>query len=333
MAEPSTRTTALYQSALVWDMTVPGLGTGFNRSEVLLRYREAGYTLISVTVATDKTFDPGVALKRLAGLRGFVQRHPDELMLVGGVADIDQAKRERKLAVTFNLQGTNPLAGDVSWVEPFYRLGVTHMLLAYNQKNLVGDGCAERTDAGLSRFGMRLIREMNRVGMLVDGSHSGYRTTMEAIEACSGPFIFSHANARAVFDHYRNIRDDQIRACAASGGVIGINGCGDFLAADKTVSAERIFQHIDHVVSLVGARHAGIALDFIEDGARFASMVGIEEDQWPPNGGVKPEMANYSPPEIVPEVVDLMLARGYADDDVRAILGGNFRRVAGQVWR
>ena len=118
---------------------------------------------------------------------------------------------QAKLALTFNLQETNPLDGNLDMIDVYYELGVRHMLLAYNQKNRVGDGCAERTDSGLSRFGVRVIQEMNRVGMLVDGTHSGYKTTMEAMEVCSVPFIFSHCNAWQVVPHYRNIKDDQIK--------------------------------------------------------------------------------------------------------------------------
>ena len=143
----------------------------------------------------------------MANVRAEIRAHSDLYVFVETVDDILRAKKEGRLALGFHFQETNPLEGSVHMVETFYDLGVRHMLLAYNQKNRVGDGCAERTDAGLSRFGVSVIKDMNRVGMIVDGSHSGYRTTMEAMEISTAPFIFSHANPYALHPHYRNIRD------------------------------------------------------------------------------------------------------------------------------
>ena len=206
------------------------------------------------------------------------------------------------------------------------------MLLAYNQKNRVGDGCAERTDAGLSRFGVRLIEEMNRVGMLVDGAHSGYRTTMEAMEVTSAPFIFSHCLAHELFTHYRNIRDDQIKACAKSGGVIGVNGVGIFLE-DPEATSEAMFRHIDHIAKLVGPEHIGLGLDYVRDTERLASWTIANADMWPPNAGKPTVATTFAQPEQFVELTDIMLERQYSESDVRGILGENFARVARQVWR
>src|SRR5690606_16000592 len=162
------------------------------------------------------------------------------------------------LAIVFHFQGTNPFGRDLGMVEVFYRLGIRHALMAYNQKNAVGDGCHERTDGGLTRFGLALVREMNRVGMLVDCSHSGYRTTMDASEA---PVTCSPPNARALADPQRTSRDDQAKACAATGGVIGVNGIGIFLGGNE-VSADALFRHIDYFVQLVGPQHVGLGLDY-----------------------------------------------------------------------
>ena len=214
----------------------------------------------------------------------------------------------------------------------FNRLGVRHALLAYNAKNAVGDGCAERTDAGLSRWGIEVIEEMNRVGMLVCGTHSGRQTTLDAMSFSTAPCIFSHSNAWGVYPHYRNIRDEQIRACADKGGVIGINGLGEFLD-DHEASSESMFRHIDYIAEMVGARHVGIGLDFVKDVKGFWGWVQHNSFMWPPNENQVRTNSRFAQPEQIVELTDLMLARGYSAEDIRGILGGNFRRVCAEVWK
>src|SRR5262249_19390893 len=156
--------------------------------QTLHRYRSAGFGFVSLTVGNDSIWSPGVVLERLATIRAAIVAKSEVFQIVQSSADILQTKKEGRLAVSFHLQGTNGLGGDIAWVERFFSLGITHMLLAYNSRNAVGDGCAETSDAGLSRFGQSLVREMTRVGMLVDGAHTGYRTSMEAMEIATRPF-------------------------------------------------------------------------------------------------------------------------------------------------
>ena len=326
------RARGIYRSSLVWDMTVPYGMQHATDGVTLERFAKAGVGLVSLTIGGDKTFGPAPALANIARVYEVCARNPGRYRFVHGVADIDAARAEGRLAITLNFQGTNVLGNDLGMVEVFYRLGVRHMLLAYNQKNLVGDGCAERTDAGLSRFGLSLIREMNRVGMLVDGTHTGYRTSMEAMEASTSPCIFSHCNAHAVVPHYRNIRDDQIRKCAETGGVIGVNGLGEFLD-DTDARSESMFRHLDHIVGLVGAKHAGIGLDYVRDAAGFWKYVDDNPDAWPENNGRPNRHTAFVQPEQLEDLAELMCRRNYAEDDVRGILGGNFRRVCTQVWK
>jgi len=328
----SEKARAIYRSSLVWDMTVPYGVQHATDGVTLPRFREAGFGLVSLTIGGDKTFGPEVALANIGQIYAVCAKHPDRYCFVRSIDDVDLAQKEGKLAITLNFQGTNVLANDVNLVEVFYRLGVRHMLMAYNQKNLVGDGCAERTDAGLSRFGLSMIKEMNRVGMLVDGTHSGYRTTMEAMEASTAPCIFSHCNAHAVFPHYRNIRDDQIRKCAETGGVIGINGLGEFLD-DMEATSESMFRHLDHIVNLVGPRHAGIGLDYVKDVDGFWEYVDASLDAWPDNNGRPNRHTKFVQPEQIEDLVELMCRRNYPEAEIRGILGGNFYRICRQVWK
>ena len=237
---------ALHDDALVWDMTLP-FQPRYAGFALLDRYRASGVDFVSLTV-NDFANPLAGTLLHLASVRQGIRDRSETLALAETVDDIEAAKAEGKLAVGFHFQETNPLEGSLGMIELYYQLGVRHMLLAYNQKNRVGDGCAEATDAALSRFGVSVVKEMNRVGMMVDGSHSGHRTTLHAMEVSSAPFVFSHANAHALHPHYRNIRDDQIKACAETNGVIGINGCGCFLG-DTEASTEAIFRHVDYMVT------------------------------------------------------------------------------------
>jgi membrane dipeptidase len=327
----SERTIALYEDALVWDMTLPWLASYADKDVTLPRFRSAGVDFACLTV-NDFPGSLGGSVRRIAEVTRHIGERSDTLVLVKSVDDIHQSKREGKLALAFNLQETNPLEGEVNFVQTYYDLGVRYMLLAYNQKNLVGDGCSERTDAGLSRFGVRVVQEMNRVGVIVDGSHSGYRTTMEAMEVATAPFIFSHSLANAVHEHYRNIRDDQIKACAKSGGVIGFNGVAFFLG-DETASSETVVRHIDHISNLVGPEHVGIGLDYCRDSKSVGVWTLSNTDMWPPNKGVPFGETAFVQPEQLLEITDMLLARGYEESDVRGILGENFARVARQVWK
>ena len=242
---------ALVRESLVWDMTLPWV-TGYCDDITLPQFHRAGIDVISLTVGgLEHSFSDVVDW--IGKVTHYIRARSGEMCLCKSVDDIDAARQAGKLALILNFQETVHFGHTLERVGLFYDLGIRHALLAYNAKNAVGDGCAERTDAGLSRWGIELIEEMNRVGMLVCGTHSGYRTTMEAMEVSTAPFIFSHSNAFGVFPHYRNIRDDQIRACAKTGGVIGVNGLGEFLD-DHEATSQSMFDHIDYIANLVGPR-------------------------------------------------------------------------------
>ena len=210
-AERTTRASAdLHRDALVWDDH-----SGFEPRpeadlDLLERWRGAGVDYLSVNVGYDvMTWQE--TIRTLADFRARIGRRPDRWLLVETVDDVLRAKREGLLGITFDLEGMNALNGDLAMVSFYYRLGVRQMLFAYNLNNAAGGGCHD-ADIGLTPFGRAVIDEMNRVGMVVDGSHCGHRTTLEAMERSTQPVIFSHSNPAALTPHGRNIRDDQIRA-------------------------------------------------------------------------------------------------------------------------
>ncbi len=322
------RARKLYQEALVWDDH-----SGFDPAcqpdlTNLQRWAKSGVNYLSVNVGYD-VIDWRTTLANLAAFRAWLQQHPEDYTLIKTVDDIAQAKRAGKLAVAFDLEGMNALDGDVNMVNVYYALGVRQMLFAYNLNNLAGGGCHDR-DVGLTDFGRAVIREMNRVGMLVDCSHTAHRTTMEAMEYSEAPVIFSHSCAKAVWQHGRNITDDQIKACAKTGGVIGINGIGNFLG-ENDITSKTFVDHIAHVAELAGAEHVGIALDYAFDAENVDGLVENNSKYWPKEEYHGP--SDYLPPEQLPEIVETMVRRGFSDAEIKGILGGNFLRVAKAVWK
>lgn len=328
----SDKARALHARALVWDNTIPWYHLPGDE-KLMDRMRPSGVDAISLTVATDSD-NAAATLHKIAKVRKFIADDADNLVQAFSVEDVEAARKAGKLAIILHFQGTNPFEGDPGLVALFYELGVRHALLAYNVRNFVADGCAESADAGLSRAGVAILKEMDRIGMIIDGTHSGRKSTFEAIDIASGPMVFSHSNARRIFDHFRNIDDDQIKACAATGGVIGINGVGCFLAEDETTATcHDLFAHIDYMAELVGWQHVGIGTDYV--GNLKANADSLSANSWPANRGrpLPPVPQNFFPPEKLILLTELMVQRGYPEEAIMGILGGNFARVSKQVWK
>jgi membrane dipeptidase len=324
------KTLRLVADNLLWDNCLPW-GRDINCPEIdliLPRFHAVGVSFVALSVDEGETQS---TIAQIALTRRQIRERSDYLTLATTTSAIDQARRAGKLAVGFGFQETLPFGTDLDNVQLFYELGVRQALLAYNNRNYVADGCAEPADAGLSLFGRALVEEMNRVGMLVDGSHCGYRTTMEAMALSQSPFIFSHSNPFAVRAHYRSIKDDQIKACAETGGVVGINGVG-YWVGDNDASTEAIFRCLDYTVQLVGPEHVGLGLDYIYDLDNLIQWVRAAPLRWPPYEGEWMQKHNYAGPEQMVELVQMMLNNGYPDEAVIAILGKNWERVSEQVW-
>lgn len=330
----ATAAAELHAAALVGDFTVPfaDIGDPLRKAALLPRYAASGVSFVSLSIGGDQA---GIAetLHLLSRERRRLLAEPERYLLAGNCADIERAKREGRLAALFHFQGTDSFEGNLGMVECYYRLGVRHALLAYNTRNRVADGCMEPENAGLSAFGRRLIAEMNAVGMLVDCSHTGERSSREAMDCSTQPVIFSHSNAAAVHAHPRNISDAQIRACAATGGVVGIMGVGAMLGAGNDDVRDLLITHVDHCVNLVGPEHVGLSLDFVYDAeATYRAALAWAGGQFPAGTGYRADMPLVEP-EQFPWITHALLSRGYAAADVRAILGGNWLRVGREVWK
>jgi membrane dipeptidase len=322
----------LLRESLVWDNHAcmplrPGDASFLNQLD---RVQSSGVDVISLNIG----FGPLPLQDHLAVLawyRTWLGQRPDRFLLARHLEDIHTARRESRLAVVFDIEGMAPLdAGEHGLVARFRELGVSWMLVAYNRNNAAGGGCMD-DDPGLSPHGRRILQEMKRVGMIVCCSHTGHRTAREVLEAAGNPVIFSHSNSSAVYAHPRNIPDDLIRLCAATGGVVGINGLGDFLGPGEEY-AELMVRHIDHVVQLVGPEHVGIALDYVYDQEEVAAYVRTMRETFGEEQADR-FTGRFAPPEtFVPLTVRLM-ELGYSERDLGNILGGNWYRVAKQVWK
>jgi membrane dipeptidase len=323
---------ALVRDALVWDNHAclplrPEDHAFFSRLEAVAA---AGVDVISVNVG----FGPIPLVQHqamIAGLTNWIATAGSYCRVVKTVADIKAARAEGKLAVFFDVEGMAPLdEGGEALIEPWRAAGVGWMLIAYNAANRAGSGCTEEVDSGLTDHGKRILAEMRRVGMIACCSHTGHRTAMEVMEHAGAPVIFSHSNAAAVFPHYRNISDDLIRACAQTGGVVGINGIGSFLD-DGPARIARLVDHIEHVASLVGTDHVGLGLDYVFDRQELVDYLAAMPDIFPDAASME-HATSMIGPDRVADIAGELLDRGADEASVRKILGENWLRVAGEVW-
>ena len=294
-------------------------------------WRDAGVDYLSIDVGFDLLpWEKTVAT--LAAFRHWILARPSEYALVSSADEILAAKSAGRLAVTFDIEGMNALDGRIEMVEFYYHLGVRQILFAYNRNNLAGGGCHDE-DIGLTAFGRQVIDEMNRLGMFVDVTHTGYRTTMDVMEYTDRPVIFSHSNPKALCGHGRNIADEQIRACARTGGIIGVVGLNRFLGENRTDS-ERLADHVEYLIDLAGPRHVGIGLDyaFPVEIEGIDTVIADNPQFWPKNE-YPAGATTYAAPAQMRELVEVLLRRGQPERTVRDVMGGNFMRLAREIWR
>lgn len=258
----------------------------------------------------------------------------DRLMLAENADDLRAAHAQNRLGVVLQFQSPVPFGYDLSSVRIFHKLGLRVVGLAYNRRNPIGDGCEEPVDAGLSIFGRQVVTEMTRLGILVDFAHTGWRTCADALAQSDGPCISSHSNAHAVHAHPRNLPDDIIRGIAESGGVIGMNGFPAFVSDAPQSTLDQFIDHIVHVDALVGSGHVGLGLDYstITDG-EYNEMIASGDwspENYPPPPWQYPK--GIESPRTISALADRLSKRGYADDEVRGVLGDNWMRLFERVW-
>jgi membrane dipeptidase len=339
----SARTINVLQKSLVIDMLAP-LTLDFSpesfakpiSDKAAAEFRACGITGFHNSVGVGGPDAYEQALQFIAAWSGFAGRNADIFSLVGTAKDLDKAKAQKKSAIIMGLQNADQFR-TAKDVKDFYDLGLRCAQLTYNSQNWIASGSTERVDGGVTDYGVEIINAMNEVGMLVDVSHSGPKTTMDAVELSKGPIAFTHTNCKALNDHPRLKTDEAIKACAAKGGVIGITGVRNFVSAKEPTTVDTMIDHIDRVVKLTSIEHVGIGSD--------ADLNGY--DDMPPEqnkmlrAGYKSSYAfrekldtdGFDTPMKMFDLTDALIRRGYTDDQITLILGGNFRRLLGSVWK
>ncbi|MFO6448745.1 dipeptidase [Erythrobacter sp. NE805] len=293
----------------------------------LQRYRDAGVDVVSLNIGYgEMAWEDHLAMAK--AITAWLAAHPDRFVLARSLAEIDAARGAGRLAVVFDVEGAAPLEGDLGRVAQLRQVGVRWMLLAYNRRNWAAGGVHEA--AGLTPEGVRLIRQMEDAGIVVCLSHTAHAAAMQALAIARKPMILSHSNPRALCDHPRNITDDLARACAARGGAIGVNGLRLFLGTGAPVE-RLVLEHVLYLVKLVGPRHVGLGLDFVFDLAGLEAEKAAMASTFPGGCGYE-QPTECTPPEAIPALRAGLAAAGLAGEEIAAILGGNWQRIAEECW-
>lgn len=224
--------------------------------------RASGLRVLQTTVGPVAQYEGAfeASVRDIAAWEDEIARRPDVFLAVRSGADLERARREKKLGVVYQFQDSAPIGEKLERIDDYHRLGLRTVQLTYNVRNLAGDGCLEPGDAGLSKFGHSLIERLNQRRILVDLAHSGRRTALEAIAASKSPVLISHTGCAALVERPRNKTDAELRACAQRGGVIGIY-LMPFLRETGQPGAADVIRHLEHAIQVCGEDHVGIGTD------------------------------------------------------------------------
>jgi membrane dipeptidase len=349
--EPTTvRPEALHRDALVIDALDVSV---MNRAH-LEHMHAGGVTAANYTITLGDGFAFQETVERILAMDDNLAANADIARKVTSVEEIRAAKRDAVVGIIYGFQNSTPFEGDERLVRVFRTLGVRIVQPAYMTANLLADGCLEPRNAGLTEFGRAVIRELNRARILIDLSHVGDRSTLEAIDASGTPVAFTHANVRALSPSPRNKTDEAIQALGARGGVVGFTSLPSFVSEDpRDATLDRYLDHIDHAVQLIGIDHVGLGLDFVE--GHVPGSLAPRSPKW---GGANLPAGNEGLSKMLParlraeaatllylpyatgiagsvelpNVTEGLLRRGYSEADTRKVLGENWLGLFGRVW-
>lgn len=331
----------LYSRSVVIDsLCGPFANDTFPPAESSLReVRSSGITAVNFTVS-ERTYEGTV--NNLARVQSYVERYPELFTTVRLHSDIAKAKREGKVGILPGFQFTQFLEEDPSRIEVFRDLGVRIMQLTYNLRGAWGDGCLEPGNAGLSKAGIDAVHKMNALGIAVDTSHSGIRTTSDAIAASSKPILISHGGCAAVSAHPRNKPDDLLRAVSDRGGYFGVYLMPYLVASPTVPTKEHVMAHLLHAINVCGADHVGIGSDgsieavHLTDEQKKAFDADIAQRKKLGIGAPGEDRYPYVPDLNSPKHMEIIAwelkKRGQPAAVIEKVLGANFQRVLGDIW-
>ena len=324
----------LHDDALVFDMlTMPDV----LEEPIFSKMRDGGVDAIHCTAAITEDFKQ--AMEGIERIYARVDSLPD-VVIVTKVSEIEEAKREGKLAVLLGFQDTAPLEGRLSNFRPhvksFYRAGIRCMQLTYTGANSMGSGCGEYEDVGITWLGKEMIEEMNSLGILIDLSHSGQKTTLQTTEYSKKPVAYTHANSKTVCDNERNKNDDCLKKLGEKNGIIGVTALPRGVRLEPPRTLEHMIDHIDYIRDFIGIDHVGIGLDLVEgykEKKEIPEVVVFWRTRRPDIFGSVDDWFEVSYPEdidsssCIPNITMGLAKRGYSEEDIRKILGLNALRV------
>ncbi|MGH9742034.1 MAG: dipeptidase, partial [Candidatus Acidiferrum sp.] len=294
---------------------------------------------VNCTIST-RDFDG--TLDNLGTLDSLVEKFPDNFSIVRKHSGIAAAKRENKLGLLLGFQYTSFFEENPERIDLFRKLGVRIMQLTYNNRSLFGDGCLEPGNAGVSKAGIAAVKKMNDIGVAVDLSHSGYRTTSEGIAASSKPVLISHSGCAAVYAHPRNKPDDILKSLAQRGGYLGVYLMPYLVASPTIPTRQHVLEHLLHAINVCGADHVGIGsdgsieeviltpaqkADFDADIARRKKLgIGAPgEDRFP-------YVPDLNGPDHMQIIAEELARHGQPSSTIEKVLGANFQRILGDIW-
>lgn len=343
----SARAVELVQRANVIDMLAPlwispkttmkMLGNPENfKAEDYAPYKQSGINVFHIAIGTGGPDVYLESLKFLSGYNSFLARHDQWFERIDTPVRLDGIKASGKVGVLLGIQNSEHFRS-VDDVDYFYGLGQRVSQLTYNARTLIGNGSTERRDDGLSDFGVSIVERMNKLGMAVDVSHCGDKTTLDAFEVSKKPVLITHSNCRALNpNHPRCKTDEAIKAMAAKGGVMGITEVRMFVSPKEPTGVDAMLDHFDYVAKLVGVEHLGIGSDI--DLLGYDAMPPDEYKQL--KAGYKStygfrdkiDLDGYTFAKRPFDLAEALIQRKYSDANIEAILGGNFRRVLKEIW-
>ncbi len=300
------------------------------------RFKDSGITSFHIARGTGGPEAYERTLWFLSGFNGFVAARSDAFARIDSVDDFARTKAAGKIGVLLGVQNSEHFraADDVA---AFHALGQRVSQLTYNTRNLIGNGSTERRDEGLSDFGVSIVAKMNAVGMAVDVSHCGDRTSLDAFEASKAPVLITHSNARALNSgHPRCKPDEVIRACGKAGSVMGITGVRNFVKGSEPTTIEDYLNHIEYVAKMIGVEHVGIGSDIDLDGYDdmppddYKKLKAAYKDSYAFRDRIDIEGIDH--PKRMFDIAEGLIRRGYSNPDIANVLGGNWVRILRRAW-
>ena len=303
------------------------------------RYRKAGVKFVVMATGGDPVRPFGTAGFRTQTIGAFkylddmfaeVDEAPDELMIIRSAGDFQEALHGDKIGIILHFEGGTPLDGQLFMLRSFYRVGLRSLQLAWYFRNELADSGAEASPGGLSRFGRKVVEEMNRLGMVIDVSHLSEASAMDVVKVSRDPLMASHSNAKTVRDHYRNVSDELIRAIAEKDGIIGVVLCPPFVSTG-TATMDDLLDHVDHLKRLVGVRHIALGPDYIDYAQELITgEVSAKTGKVAPGTGFPVGLETVCE---LPHLSDGLVSRGYSKEEISLIMGGNLLRLFQQILK